>query len=228
MNHSIDHTVTAFDDDLNFLAEKISTMGGQAEHSVEQSVIALTKGDTSLAKTLIAEDTILDNLQEQLDDRAVLIIAKRQPMAADLREIIGAIRIGIDLERIGDLATNIARRTLAIDTVAPPKRLIRGLESLTEQTLHQLHDGLDCFTEKNTPKARSVWQKDDQIDAVYTSLFRELLTYMMEDPRLITTCTHLLFCAKNIERIGDHVSNIAETVSYIVEGHSQMQGGDPA
>lgn len=218
-----EHTVTAFDDDLRFLLEKISQMGGQASSMVSRSVQSLVKSDAELAKSVIDEDSMLDKQQRELDDRAVLIIAKRQPMAQDLREVIGALRVGSDLERIGDLGTNIARRVIEIDEVVQPKKLVRGLERLTDMAIGQLNDALDAYVAKDVEKAHSVWMGDEEIDAVYTSLFRELLTYMMEDPRTISLCTHLLFCAKNVERIGDHATNVAETVLYIVEGSTHMK-----
>jgi len=153
----------------------------------------------------------------------VLLIAKRQPMAQDLREAIGALRMATDLERIGDLGKNIARRSFQIEDNLPTKKLLRGIEHLTTVSLEQLKDALDAYAAKDVTKAFAVWERDDEIDALYTSLFRELLTYMMEDPRNITYCTHLLFCAKNMERIGDHITNLAETVNYIVEGSYDIE-----
>ena len=153
-----------------------------------------------------------------MDDRVVLIIAKRQPVAGDLREIIGAIRMASDIERIGDLGKNIARRVSAVEDLFHPKPLMRGINHLTKLTLEQLKYVLDAYGSKDVEKAVTVWGRDDEVNALYMSLFRELLTYMMEDPRNITLCTHLLFCAKNIERIGDHATNLAETIVYIATG----------
>lgn len=217
-----DHTVTAFDDDLKFIAGKLAEMGGNAENMVSQAVSALIKGDPHLADSVIVQDTVMDNLQYELDERAVLLIAKRQPMATDLREIIGALRMANDLERVGDLGKNIARRTKEIGDVTHPKKVLRGLEHLKALALEQLKDVLDAYVNKDVDTAQQVLQRDDEIDQVYTSLFRELLTYMMEDPRNITFCTHLLFCAKNIERIGDHATNLAETIVYIVTGEAAI------
>ncbi len=222
-NSEQDHTVTAFDNDLRFLMEKISQMGGHAESMVAQSVNALARGDKQLAKSVIKQDSTLDHLQREVDDHAVLLIAKRQPMAQDLREIIGAMRIASDLERIGDLGTNMARRVAEIDDVIQPKRLMRGLQHLTTLALQQLKDVLDAYVNMDVEQAQKVWCADNEVDAVYGSLFRELLTYMMEDPRNITMCTHLLFCAKNIERIGDHATNLSETILYVVKGHTNMR-----
>ncbi len=217
-----DHTVTAFDDDLRLVTRKVTEMGGYAESIVSQSVSALMRGDKSMADAIIAQDLILDNLQHELDEHAVLLIAKRQPMAVDLREIIGALRMAGDLERVGDMGKNIARRTKEIADVAFPKKLLHGLDHLNLLALEQLKNVLDSYVHKDVEKAREVISRDDEIDQVYTSLFRELLTYMMEDPRNITYCTHLLFVAKNIERIGDHCTNLAETIDFIVTGKSAL------
>ena len=218
-----DHTVTAFDDDLQMLVAKISEMGGIAESMVARSVSALITADKSLGQAVVAEDKLMDALQIEVDDQVVRLIAKRQPMAGDLREAVGALRMASDLERIGDLAKNIARRSMEIENNLPPKKLMRGLQRLANVSLEQLKDGLDAYAAKDLDKAVAVWERDDEIDSLYTSLFRELLTYMMEDPRNITYCTHLLFCAKNIERIGDHVTNLTESVSYMMTGDYDME-----
>ncbi|MYZ49249.1 phosphate signaling complex protein PhoU [Propylenella binzhouense] len=212
------HTVTAFDEDLSALASAIATMGGLAEQLVAQSVQALLKSDPELAQQCITADKKIDELERQIEERAITIIARRQPMAQDLREIIAALRIATDLERVADLGKNIARRALAIDAQKFGQRLFVGIEHLSALGLEQMKLVLDSYAARDVAKAREVWAKDDDIDAVYTSLFRELLTYMMEDPRNIGMCTHLLFCAKNIERIGDHATNIAETICYLVTG----------
>ncbi|MBW3097494.1 phosphate signaling complex protein PhoU [Pseudohoeflea coraliihabitans] len=212
------HTVTAYDDELRWLMRRISEMGGLAEGMVADSLKALIEADTALAQRVISEDVLLDRAEREISEKAVLVIAKRQPMASDLREIIGSIRIAADLERVGDLGKNIAKRVIAVHTMAQPKSLVRGLEHLSELALTQLKEVLDAFSSKSSDLAVSIRERDDEIDAIYTSLFRELLTYMMEDPRNITACTHLLFCAKNIERIGDHATNIAETVFYVATG----------
>src|SRR5829696_8320747 len=174
--------------------------------------------DTALAMRVVAADIATDQLQREIEEKAILTIARRQPMAVDLREIVAALRLANDLERIGDLAKNIAKRVVALNGDFPPQKLIRGVEHIADLVLEQLKDVLDSYAQRDLAKALAVWNGDDKIDAMYTSLFRELLTYMMEDPRNITFCTHLLFCAKNIERMGDHATNIAETVCYMVEG----------
>ncbi|MCV3243247.1 phosphate signaling complex protein PhoU [Mesorhizobium sp. ZC-5] len=212
------HIVRSFDEDLKYLANRIAGMGGHAERMVDQAVSALVNSDAGLARKVIDDDLFLDEGQREIDDKAIVFIAKRQPMADDLREVIGAIRISADLERVGDLGKNIAKRVVAVSDARHPFSLFRGLQALTELALTQLKDVLDAYASRSVERLGFVRDRDDQIDAMYTSLFRELLTYMMEDPRNITACTHLLFCAKNIERIGDHATNIAETVYYVVTG----------
>jgi phosphate transport system protein len=181
-------------------------------------VLALVNSDAGLARKVIADDDFLDETQREIDDKAVLLIAKRQPMADDLRQVIGTIRIAADLERVGDLGKNIAKRVVAVTEARQPLSLFRGLQALAELALTQLKEVLDVYASRSVERLAFMRDRDDQIDAMYTSLFRELLTYMMEDPRNITPCTHLLFCAKNIERIGDHATNIAETIFYVITG----------
>jgi phosphate transport system protein len=212
------HVVSAYDEELKYLTKRIAAMGGHAERMVEQATAALVGADPGLARKVIADDAVLDEGQREIDDNAIVIIARRQPMATDLREIVGAIRISADLERVGDLGKNVAKRVVAVTDGRQPTSLFRGLEALANLALTQLKEVLDVYASRSVEKIGFVRDRDDQIDAMYTSLFRELLTYMMEDPRNITPCTHLLFCAKNIERIGDHATNIAETIYYIVTG----------
>jgi len=212
------HIVSAYDEELKYLSKRIAAMGGHAERMVEQAVAALVNADPGLAQKVIRDDAVLDEGQREIDDKAIIIIARRQPMATDLREIVGAIRISADLERVGDLGKNVAKRVVAVTDGRQPTSLFRGLEALANLALTQLKEVLDVYASRSVDKIGFVRDRDDQIDAMYTSLFRELLTYMMEDPRNITPCTHLLFCAKNIERIGDHATNIAENLYYLVHG----------
>jgi len=212
------HTVKAFDTDLQDLARMVAEMGGLAEKQVADAVDALARRDTTLAQRVTAADVHIDTLQHEIEEKAVLTIARRQPMAVDLREIVSALRISNDLERIGDLAKNIAKRVIALNAEFPPPKLIRGVEHMTDLLLGQLKAVLNAYARRSVAEAMAVWRGDEEIDAVCTSVFRELLTYMMEDPRNITFCIHLLFCAKNIERMGDHATNIAETVHYMIEG----------
>ncbi|WP_283195533.1 phosphate signaling complex protein PhoU [Rhizobium sp. AN80A] len=220
------HIYSAYDDDLKFLTRRISEMGGLAEQMVSDAVRALVNGDISLAQKVISDDVILDNAEREVGEKAIITIARRQPMAADLREIMGSIRIAADLERVGDLGKNTAKRVIAVQSTGVPRKLARGLEHLAELALVQLKEVLDVYTSRVADKAKSIRERDEEIDAMYTSLFREMLTYMMEDPRNITSCTHLLFCAKNIERIGDHATNIAETIYYMATG-AQPEGERP-
>ena len=220
------HIVSIYDEELKYLSRRISEMGGTAEQMVADSVRALVTTDAALAQKVISEDVILDTAERQINDKAIVTIAKRQPMAADLREIMGSIRIAADLERVGDLGKNTAKRVIAVANSSLPRQLARGLEHLAELALMQLKEVLDVYASRSPEKANSIRERDSEIDAIYTSLFRELLTYMMEDPRNITPCTHLLFCAKNIERIGDHATNIAETIYYMATG-AQPEGERP-
>ena len=215
-----EHIVSSYDNDLQALRRRISEMGGIAEKMLVDGVSALVRHDTALAQTVIASDKRLDVLQRDVEESAILTIARRQPLAVDLRETISAIRVSGDVERIGDLAKNIAKRALAIGPGFQAQKIVVGLQHMSDLVLGQLKDVLDAYAQKDTDKALDVWKRDGAIDALYTSLFRELLTYMMEDPRNISFCTHLLFCAKNIERIGDHTTNIAETVHYLVTGET--------
>jgi phosphate transport system protein len=214
----MEHTVSAYDQELRGLAGRIAEMGGLAEHLVGDSISALARIDVDLARRVVREDVRLDALQREVEEKAILIIARRQPMAMDLREIVAAMRISNDLERVGDLAKNIAKRVIAISDSFTNKRLLLGVEHMAQIALEQLKAVLDAFANRDDAAAKLVRVRDDEIDALFNSLFRELLTYMMEDPRNISHCTHLLFCAKNVERIGDHATNIAETVHYVITG----------
>ena len=215
-----EHTAKAFDVDLQELTRMVAEMGGLAEKQIADAVDALARRDADRAQRTVAGDPSIDALQAEIEERAVLTIARRQPMAVDLREIVGALRVANDLERIGDLAKNIGKRVLALDGEFHPPKLIRGVEHMGALVLTQLKEVLDSYAGHDLKKAMVVWNGDEEIDAMCTSLFRELLTYMMEDPRNITFCIHLMFCAKNIERMGDHATNIAETVYYMIEGHA--------
>ena len=215
-----EHIVSSYDNDLQGLRQRISEMGGISEKMLVDAVAALARHDKTLAQTVIASDPRLDVLHREVEESAILTIARRQPLAVDLRETISAIRVSGDVERIGDLAKNIAKRALAIGGEFQPQKIVVGLQHMSDLVLGQLKDVLDAYAQQDTARALDVWKRDGAIDALYTSLFRELLTYMMEDPRNISFCTHLLFCAKNIERIGDHTTNIAETVHYLVTGET--------
>jgi phosphate transport system protein len=214
------HTVAAFDLELKELQRTIAEMGGLAEKMQSDAIDALGKQDIRLAQKIIAADPTLDRLQREVEEKAILTIARRQPMAVDLRDVIATIRIANDLERVGDLVKNIAKRILAMEGQFPPQKLLAGIGNMSLMALNQFKSVIDAYTQRDAQAALAVWQRDGEIDNLYTSLFRELLTYMMEDPRNISFCTHLLFGAKNVERIGDHATNIAETVYYLVTGES--------
>jgi phosphate transport system protein len=227
-----EHTVKSFDAELELLGRHISEMGGIAEKMLADAMDALAGMNSELAQQVIAADPRLDALQRTVEDETVSIIARRQPVAIDLREIIGALRISSDLERVGDLAKNIAKRTVKVSGEGRIPRAIGGLRSMHDLAVIQLNDVLDAYAQRDAARARAVWLRDVELDALEDSVFRELLTYMMEDPRNITFCTHLLFCSKNLERVGDHTTNIAETVHYIVSGRplptERPRGGDAA
>ena len=213
-----EHTLKVFDQELQDLTRVVAEMGGLAEKEIADSVDALVRRDNDLARKVIAMDSTVDNLQREIEEKAILLIARRQPMAVDLREIVAALRVANDLERIGDLAKNIGKREIALTGDFPSPTLIRGLEHMAALVLGQVKQVLDAYAARDLPTALAVWARDEEIDAMCVSLFRELLTYMMEDPSNITFCIHLMFCAKNIERMGDHATNIAETVHYMIEG----------
>ncbi len=217
----VDHTVKAYDKEHDTLERRIAEMGGIAEKMVVDAMDALSLADVALAHQVVATDPRLDALQREIEEQAVLTIARRQPMAVDLREIIGAIRVAGDLERVGDLAKNIAKRSVKIGLEARVPRAIIGLKHMNEVATELMKDVLDAYAQRDVERARAVWERDAELDALEDSVFRDLLTHMMEDPRNISFCALLLFCSKNIERIGDHATNIAETVFYLVTGSTQ-------
>jgi phosphate transport system protein len=213
-----DHTARAFDSDLNEIARKVAEMGGLTEKQITDAVQALLERDSELAEHVITTDPMIDAMQRDIEEKAILTIARRQPMAVDLREIVGAMRVCNDLERIGDHAKHIGKRVVALSADLYPQTLIRGVEHMADLVLAQLKQVLDSYASRDLQAALEVWKGDEEVDALCTSLFRELLTYMMEDPRNITFCMHLMFCAKDIERMGDHATNIAETIYFMIEG----------
>lgn len=212
-----EHTVKAFSEQLENLASAVAQMGGLAEAQLADAADAIGRRDTTLAEKAIAGDARIDNLQQQIEDLAQKVLALRAPMAVDLRETLAAIKIASELERIGDLAKNIGKRAIVLNR-EPPIRLTQSLVRMARTALAQLKAVLDAYSDRDAKAAETVWRNDGEIDEIYNSLFRELLTYMMEDPRTIGLCTHLLFIAKNIERSGDHATNIAETVYHMVTG----------
>jgi phosphate transport system protein len=212
-----DHIAKAYDQDIASLKTQLAEMGGIAEEQLANAIQALTRRDVSLADDVIANDQRLDDLERSIEEKAILTIAKRQPMAQDLREIVVSIRVSSDIERIGDLAKNTAKRTHAISEPLP-RKLSTGLARMGQMAQSQLHQVLNAYAQRNDELGLAVWRSDEDLDSLYNSIFRELLTYMMEDPRNIGLCTHLLFGAKNLERIGDHTTNIAENIHYLIHG----------
>jgi len=214
-----EHIVKAFTEQLESLANSVAQMGGLAEAQFANAIEAIAKRDGKLAEAAIGSDERVDRIQQMIEEHALKLLALRQPMAVDLRATLAAIKIANELERIGDLAKNIGKRALVLNR-EPPIRLVQSLARMGRQSLAQLKMVLDAYSDRDAEAARNVWRHDEEIDELYNSLFRELLTYMMEDPRTIGLCTHLLFVAKNIERSGDHCTNIAEVVYHMVRaGH---------
>jgi phosphate transport system protein len=214
------HIVKSFDDDLNHLVSSIAEMAGLAERQLADSISAMMRRDEQLASRVIEQDKGLDILEENIDGSVVKMLALRQPQAVDLRAIIVALKISSDLERVGDYAKNIAKRTITLmqaPAIVPATNTIVRMGTIVGGMISNV---IDAYLNADVLKAREVRERDLDVDQLHTSLFRELLTYMMEDPRNITSCTHLLFIAKNIERIGDHVTNIAENVHYLVSGEN--------
>ncbi|RIK95441.1 MAG: phosphate transport system regulatory protein PhoU [Proteobacteria bacterium] len=212
------HTVRSYDEDLNRLRSLITRMAGLAETQISDGVSALIKRNDDIARQVIAADKALDIMENEAEQTAIELIALRSPMADDLREIVSALKISSILERIGDYGKNIAKRSLVLNQSEPIKTAVI-IPQMAAHAKTMLKDAMDAFIDRDSDKAMMVWQSDKAIDGLNSSLFRELLTYMMENPRLITPCTHLLFVSKNIERIGDHVTNIAEIVYYLVTGN---------
>jgi phosphate transport system protein len=212
-----EHIVKSFDDELDELTAEVARMGGLAEKLLSDALDAVVARDGDLARAVIERDKEIDALQLDLERRVILLLALRQPMASDLRRTFSALKISGDLERIGDLAKNIAKRALILNE-SRPMSLTRSVHRMGHVVSGMLKDVLDAYTTADVDLAVDVWRRDDEVDAHYNSLFRELLTYMMEDSKTITMCTHLLFMAKNLERIGDHGTNIAENVHYLVTG----------
>ncbi len=212
-----DHTVKAFTEELDGLTQEVARMGGLAETAVNDSLTAVARRDTELAQAVIQRDPKIDAAQREVERRAIKLFALRQPMASDLRVVLTAWRIAGELERVGDLAKNIAKRALVLNQ-SEPVQLTRSIDRMGKIAAAHLKQVLDAYSNQDVQSAIAVWFEDDNIDAHYNSLFRELLTYMIEDPRTISSCAHLLFIAKNLERIGDHSTNIAEYIHFLVTG----------
>jgi phosphate transport system protein len=214
---SSEHIARAYDEELHRLSNTIAEMGGLAESQLGAAIEAVVARDTELATHVVQGDAKVDQLEREIDNLAIRVLALRQPVARDLRAIFAALKIASDLERIADYAANVAKRSIALSQT-PPVRPVYALPRMAQFAQLLIKDVLDAYVERDAEKAYAVWVRDAELDEMYSSLFRELLTYMMEDPRSISACTHLLFMAKNIERIGDHATNISENLYYLVNG----------
>lgn len=213
-----EHIVRSYEDELNQLAAEVVRMGGLAEAQVNDSIQAFARRDVPMAQAMIGRDGKLDAMEAEIERAAIRMIALRQPMANDLRRTMAAMKIAMNLERCGDLAKNIGKRTLILAEVEPAGPVTRSIERMGKLVASRLKEVIDAYTASEVDRAVSVWSRDTEVDEHYESLFRELLTYMMGDPRTITAGAHLLFVAKNLERIGDHATNIAEIVHFEITG----------
>jgi phosphate transport system protein len=220
MNEQHQHIVKSHDDEQTALRDTLIYMGKLAASQLDAALNALTQRNAATAREVIASDERIDALEQQINHDAIRLI-QRGPLASDLRVILAALRVASDIERIGDYAANIAKRSLVLNQ-SPPLSHTRGLDALGRMAAHQLRDVLRAYQQRDGDDALRVRDADAELDALYTGLFRELLTYMMEDPRAITPCTHLLFMAKNLERIGDHATNIAENVWFLLHGDTPL------
>jgi phosphate transport system protein len=221
-----EHIVRSYEEELNSLAAECVRMGGLTEAQVADAVTGVVKRNQELAASVVVRDDKLDEAERDIERKTIRLIALRQPVADDLRRAVAAMKVANNLERCGDLAKNIAKRTLVIIESDPLTPLTRSIERMGKLVLGRLSSVLDAYSRSDLERALAVWSQDDEVDEHYNSLFRELLTYMMGDPRTITACAHMLFVAKNLERIGDHATNIAEIVHYEITG-AEIVGGRP-
>jgi phosphate transport system protein len=219
-----EHIVRSFDDDLRKLRDMIARMGGLAERQVADATTALRRRDTDLAGVVVQRDSQLDQLEREIEQFCVRLLALRQPVGSDLRIIVAALKVSHDLERIGDYAANAAKRSLVVAQQSPLVGSMNGFGRLAVLVQENLKGAIDALVSGDAAKADEVWAADEPVDDIYNGIFREILTHMMEDPRNITPGSHLLFVAKNLERIGDHATNIAEQVHFAVLG--SMPGED--
>lgn len=211
------HIVKSYDDEINALQRRIIQMGGMVERQIIDAIQALRDRDVDTAARVIDQDDQVDQMEEEIDKEAIRLLATRQPMAVDLRVVAMATKISNDLERIGDYASNMAKRAISLAEHPPLKPLytIPHMGQITQSMLKQI---LDAYVERDSAKAMAAWHRDDEVDQLYDSLFRELMTFMLEEPRNIPICVDLLAAAKHVERIGDHACNIAEKIHYMVHG----------
>ena len=224
MNEQRNHIVKSYDEEQNALLDELIRMGRMSVAQLDAALDVVERRDDKAAERVIGNDEAIDALEQQVNHDVIHLI-RRGPMATDLRLILAALRVASDIERIGDLAANIAKRSMALN-LSPPLPHTRGLDALGRMAARQVRDVLDAYVQRDGETALRVRASDAELDTLYTGLFRELLTYMMEDPRAITACTHLLFMAKNIERIGDHATNIAENVWFLIHGEELLPQRD--
>jgi phosphate transport system protein len=217
------HIVKSFEQELKQLRGMLVEMGGLLESQLATAGVAVTQGDSAAATAAMEQDPAVDALEREVEQFVIRMLALRQPMAGDLRQIVAALKISSDLERIGDYAANVAKRSIVLAQFNLPFKLA-GLAHLIRLVQENLKRTIDILGDYDAERAIEVWRADQAVDDIYTAIFRELITYMMEDPRNITPCTHLLFVAKNLERIGDHTTNIAETVHYATTGEVLPEG----
>ncbi|TAH43062.1 MAG: phosphate signaling complex protein PhoU [Gammaproteobacteria bacterium] len=222
MHQTSEHIVKSYDEELDRLTGEILRMGDLALNELEAAINAAMERDSETAQRIVDSDQDVDNLEHEVSHDVIRLLALRQPMASDLREVLAALRIASDIERIGDYSANVAKRAIALNRVERV-RPVFSLPRLGKLAGDILSEVLLAYRDRDADRALLAWARDEELDGLYTGMFRELLTYMMEDPRTITACTHLLFMAKNIERIGDHATNIAENVYFIVHGNRMPQ-----
>jgi phosphate transport system protein len=213
-----EHTLKFYGEELAQLKADVARLGGMAEAQLADSIEAVAKRDVALAQAVVGRDQRLDALQRDIEKKAIRLIALRQPVAQDLRRAVGALKMSLSLERTGDMAKNIAKRALVLASAEPIIPLTRSIERMGRLVAARFQETLDAYASGDAERALRIWTTDDEVDEHYNSLFRELLTYMMGDPRTIGACTHLLFIGKNLERVGDHATNIAEIIHYEVTG----------
>ena len=224
MNEQRNHIVKSYDEEQNALLDELIRMGRMSVAQLDAALDVVERRDDKAAERVIGNDEAIDALEQQVNHDVIRLI-RRGPLAGDLRVILAALRVASDIERIGDLAANIAKRSMALN-LSPPLPHTRGLDALGRMAARQVRDVLDAYVQRDGEAALRVRASDAELDTLYTGLFRELLTYMMEDARAITPCTHLLFMAKNLERIGDHATNIAENVWFLIHGEELLPQRD--
>ena len=220
MNEQRNHIVKSYDEEQNALLDELIRMGRMSVAQLDAALDVVERRDDKAAERVIGNDEAIDALEQQVNNDVIRLL-RRGPLAGDLRVILAALRVASDIERIGDLAANIAKRSMALN-LSPPLPHTRGLDALGRMAARQVRDVLDAYVQRDGEAALRVRASDAELDTLYTGLFRELLTYMMEDARAITPCTHLLFMAKNLERIGDHATNIAENVWFLIHGEQPL------